>query len=442
MRGSLWTLGSYGLTSGLRFGSNLILTRLLVPEFFGLMALASTLKIGLELLSDLGTQQSVIQSAQGEDEEFRNTAWTVEAIRGIALWLCCLLATVPMARFYDDPRLLILIPVVGLTTVFGGFASNSTAILSRRLQLGLYHVFDLLIYLFSLAVILIASWVHPTVWALAIGSVLGSFVEMIGSHFLIPGFRNRFCWNRDALDSMVSFGRGIFLATALMFLADQADRLILGKILSLEVLGIYTIAFSIATLPRELLKTLSHRVLFPTASRSAEQSRSELRLKVRRQRWLILLPAAIVIALITCFGDFAVRALYDDRYLDAAWMLPTLSCGIWFSALFYTMSPNLLAIGKPIYLAHGNFARLFVVVFGLWGGYQVGGLLGAIIGISLSDCLAYAALYYGLFKERFMLVSQDIQSTLIYIALLAGMLFVRWGIGAGSPLDGILQSRL
>ncbi len=442
VRGTLWTLGSYGLTMGLRFGSNLILTRLLIPEYFGLMALASTLGMGLELLSDLGTQQSVIQNRHGEEEAFYNTAWTVEVIRGVVLWVMCLVVTIPMAQIYADDRLLALIPIVGLTSVLGGFSSNSIAILHRRMQLGLYTIFETLSYMLSLAVMLTAVWLYPNIWSLAISGLAGPLFETIASHFLIPGHRNRFAWDKNALDSILHFGKGIFLATALMFMADQADRFILGKLLSLQLLGIYTIAFSIATLPREILKTISHRVLFPTASQSAERPRAEIRRTLRKQRWLILLPTAAAIAFVTCYGDYAIRLLYDERYLDAAWMLPTLACGIWFSALFYTMTPTLMAIGKPVYLAHGNFARLFMVCFGLWGGYQAGGLLGAIAGIALSDGLAYLALYYGLAKEKLMLLGQDLQSTAIYIAMLSLLLMIRFSLGGGSPIDGILQTSL
>jgi len=440
VRGAIWTLGSYGLTMGLRFGSNLILTRLLIPEFFGLMALASTLGMGLELLSDLGTQQSVIQNRRGEEADFYNTAWTVEVIRGIALWLICLAVTFPIAQVYGDDRLLKLIPIVGLTSVFGGFSSNSIALLNRRMQLGLFTLFETLTYIFSLAVMLVAVWLYPTIWTLAIAGLAGPIFETVASHFLIPGHRNRFAWNPDALESILHFGKGIFLASALMFLADQADRFVLGKLLSLQLLGIYTIAFSIATLPREMLKTVSHRVLFPTASQSSDRPRAEVRRTLRQQRWTILLPSAVMIALVTCYGDYAIRLLYDDRYIDAAWMLPTLSCGIWFSALFYTITPTLLAIGKPVYLAHGNFARLLMVCFGLWWGYQMGGMLGAIAGIALSDGLAYLSLYYGMAKEKLLLIDQDIQATLIYVALIGLLLMIRLGLGGGLPIDGILQS--
>jgi O-antigen/teichoic acid export membrane protein len=71
----------------IRFGSNLIITRLLLPEHFGLMALVTTFLVGLALFSDTGVGPNIIQNPKGEEPIFFNTAWTVQAIRGVLLWV-------------------------------------------------------------------------------------------------------------------------------------------------------------------------------------------------------------------------------------------------------------------------------------------------------------------------------------------------------------------
>lgn len=437
VRGTLWILVNYGLSQSLRFGSNLILTRLLVPEFFGLMALANTLRIGLELMSDLGIDQSIIQNQRGDDPDFLNTAWTLKIIRGFFLWGLCLAITVPVANWYEDERLLLLVPIVSLTTIFEGFSSTAIATINRRMQLGIFTIFELAIQIFSLTVLILWAWISPSIWALSLGGLAGIVAEMVASHFLLPNYRNRLAWDWDAFHVIFAFGKGMFFATALMFLADQADRFLLGKLISFEVLGVYTIAFTLATLPREVLKNLSYRVLFPTAAKNAELPRSELRAATQRHRWLILLGTAVGLSLLTAFGDFAISLLYDERYAAATWMLPLMAFGIWFSALFYTATPALLALGKPIYTAYSNFGRLFVVVFGLWFGFQMYGLVGAVIGIAFSDLASYLVLYYGLLREKLSFVLQDIQLTLIYFAMLAAVLGLRYGLGWGLPIDGI-----
>ncbi|MFM6402608.1 oligosaccharide flippase family protein, partial [Planktothrix sp.] len=99
IQGTIWTLFGYGGSQVLRFGGNLILTRLLVPELFGLMALVNTFITGLNLFSDVGIRPSIIRSQRGDDPEFLNTAWTIQVFRGLGLWIICLLITVPLAKF-------------------------------------------------------------------------------------------------------------------------------------------------------------------------------------------------------------------------------------------------------------------------------------------------------------------------------------------------------
>ena len=85
-RGALWVVVGYGGAQLIRLLGNLILTRLLFEEAFGVMALMSTVLQGLELFSDIGIGPSLIQNER-QDDSFVNTAWTMQAARGVAIWL-------------------------------------------------------------------------------------------------------------------------------------------------------------------------------------------------------------------------------------------------------------------------------------------------------------------------------------------------------------------
>src|SRR5438045_2674881 len=86
LKAGVWTLASYAAEISSRFISNLIVTRLLFPEAFGLIAAATALMVSLSLISDVGVRTLVIQSERGEDPNFLHAAWTFQSIRGIALW--------------------------------------------------------------------------------------------------------------------------------------------------------------------------------------------------------------------------------------------------------------------------------------------------------------------------------------------------------------------
>lgn len=439
-RGAIWTIGGYGISQVLRFGTNLVLTRLLVPEFFGLMAVVNTLRAGIDLFSDLGISQSIVNNKQGDDRNFLNTAWTLQVIRGLILWIFCLAIALPSANFYDERRLIWLIPIVGLSSVLDGFSSSAIHTLMRRMDLGRLTRFDMLVQLISAITIIVLAWFYPSIWALAFGVVAGAAYRMIGSHWLISGYKNRFAWDKDALKELLSFGRWIFIATALMFMAEQADRLILGKLLTFQMLGVYTIAYTLANIPREIIKRVSHRVLFPAISNKTDISRSSLRSKIIHQRGKMLMAFAILLAALISVGDLVIGTLYDQRYIQATWMMPILSSGIWFSILFFTISPALLAIGKPLYTAQSNFARFVMIGVGLPLAYYRFGLIGVIIAIALSDLPLYIVNLYGLWREKLSCFIQDIQATAFFAGILAIFLIIRNSLGYGLPIDTIFSN--
>jgi len=65
--------------------SNLVMTRILAPEAFGLMAIILTVHLMIEMMSDIGIRQSIVRAQRGEDPLFLNVAWTVQILRGVAI---------------------------------------------------------------------------------------------------------------------------------------------------------------------------------------------------------------------------------------------------------------------------------------------------------------------------------------------------------------------
>jgi O-antigen/teichoic acid export membrane protein len=444
IRGAIWTLLGYGSSQVLRLVNNLILTRLLVPEFFGLMAFVTTLQTGIALFSDFGISQSIVNNKRGEDPAFLNTAWTLQGIRGFQIWFLGLLLTYPIAKFYGDDRLFILIPLVCFSSVLDGFSSTAIHTLHRRLDLGRLTVYELVLQAIALSILILLCWISPTVYSLALGTLCGATLHMVASHFLIPGYSNRFAWDRECLSEIRTFGQWMAVASALMFVAEQCDRLLLAKLLSFQQLGIYTIAYTLASIPREVIRQLSSRVIFPTIANQLDLPRSELRRKILRKRWIVLIGLAVFLALLVCFGDWLIVALYKGRnqhweqYQQATWMLPVLSSGIWFSVLFYSTSPALLALGKPMYSAQSNLARFVTIAGGLPLAFSLYQTLGAIVVIAFSDFPLYVVNLFALKKEKLSCTTQDILSTVLFVVILGALISLRKLLGFGTSIDAIL----
>ncbi|UZQ55930.1 oligosaccharide flippase family protein [Trichothermofontia sichuanensis B231] len=437
IKGAAWTVAGYGTSQVIRFASNLILTRLLLPELFGLMALAFVFLIGLNLFSDIGIGPNIIQSKRN-DETFINTAWTIQVIRSFIIALFCWIIAWPVSQFYNEPKLLWLLPVLSVGVVLDGFKSTAEFTLNKDLALRKLIIFKTISQVISIVFIIVWAYFSPSIWALAGGNLIASFTTMTWSHFLDPRIKNRFCFDREVAKNIFRFGRWIFIATAMTFLANQLDRLMLAKLFSFEMLGIYTIAYSLSDIPRQVLENLNSSVFFPAIAKFISLPRQEFRIKLIKNHQLILVPVTIAVALLSSFGDLVIKFLYPDNFSQAAWMLPLLALGLWPNVLVNTTSPTLLALGKSGYYAVSSFAKALFMGIAIYVGFILMGELGAVIAVALNDIPDYTVISYGLWKEGLSHFSTDIKATAGLIVLIGLFLLLRLILGWGLPLDALI----
>ena len=408
VKASAWTVLGYGTGQVLRFGSNLVLTRLLFPEAFGMMALVNVFMQGLQMFSDLGIGPSIIQHRRGEEPAFYNTAWTVQVIRGGLLWACSCLLAWPAAAIYGEPMLLRLIPVAGLTALIAGFNSTALFMLNRRLALGKLVPIDLVSQVTSIGTMVAVALLTRSVWALLVSGLVYTTVKMALSHAVFREVCNRFHWEPEAGRSLIRFGRWIFIASALTFLAYQGDRLVMGGFFSMAQLGVYTTALFMSQAGLDLMQELSGKILFPLYSRFAHETDGSLARKMRRARIVLLaisLPGFCVLAV---WGHEIIALLYDSRYWEAGWILRVLALGAIFRAISLTVMPAILACGDSFrhMVLMGTRSALLVTAMAVGG--WLGGMRGLVIGVALTDLLNYPILAWTARRHRVWMPRLDI----------------------------------
>lgn len=437
IRGTAYVVGYYGVSVALRMVSSVVLARLFSPEFFGLMTLLTTVLVGLNLFSHIGLGDSVIQSPRGDEPLFLNTAWTLQVIRGGGLWVMTLLLAWPVARFYHEPRMAALFPVLGFGCVIAGFASPSLLNLARHLGVGKTSFLELVGQVVYFVVTLLWALWDPSLWALVGGRMASELTRTVMSLFIIPELRPRFVLDRECVRSLLHFGKWILVGTALTFLATQSDRLILGKLISIEALGVYGIAFSLSDMPRQIIAMFCSRVGYPFIARFAQQPRHEYRSIFLKYRLPVLAVGGLGLVFVVCTGDQLVLHLYDHRYHDASWMVGVLAVGLWHTMLYSTLSPAILALSKPRYNAIANLAYCICLFSMIPLGFHFFGMLGAVAAVAVGDLPVYFVVLYAAYCERVGTFLQDALMTVAFVGTLAGALALRAALGFGQPFQGI-----
>jgi len=424
---TVWTIAAYGLSQSLRMVNSVVLTHMLLPEFFGLMALVSTLLLGVRLLSDIGLLPGVIGSPRGDEPIFLNTAWTIQIVRGIVLWIVVMLLAFPAVAFYHDKRLYALMPVLGFGLVLDGFVSSNMMTAARHIGVRRLLLIDLVQQILTIVVTVAWAFIWPNVWALVAGTLFSSVFKTTVSHIpvIMPGIRNKLAWERDAAHSLIHFGKWILLGTAFYALASQADRLILAHKVSFTVLGVYAIAFTFADIPRQVIQQFSYRVGLPFIAKLSYLPRHEFAAKVLKYRFYVLVAGAVVLSTVVNAGGPILLHFYDHRYAAAGWIVPVLALGLWHT-LLYSMSGDILyALSVPKYNAIGT-ASYCVTMFTLIPlGFHFGGLLGAVIAVAAGDFPFYLVLTYGVQKQKVSVWRQDALTTGIFLVVLGAGYFVK-----------------
>ena len=442
-RASLVSLGTTATSHMLRLASNLILTRLLFEEAFGVMALAGVFIQGLQLFSDIGLRPAIIQNPKGEEPEFLATAFTIQNVRGVILAAIAAIGAAPYAAFYDEPQLAAILPVAGFNAIIAGLSSTKTIAFERKLALGRLAVLDVTSQALGLLATVAMALYSPSVWALVFGSAAGGAFRTILTHVGLSGRRDRFGWNPQYAREILTFGRWISLSTSLSFVANQSDRLILGKLLTTAQLGVYNIALMVATMPMLALSSISNSVLFPALSRAFERG-EDASAECRRLRRPLLLLGGYLTSGIAGGATIVVSLLYDDRYLAGGEMLRILGIGGWFSVVETSAMYALMAGGGSGWMAWSSGAKLVGTSVMIPLGYSFGGVQGAIAGFVLADVVKYAFIMLGLRSRGVDVLSQDVWLTVLWgVAAAAGhaVTVSTESMGAG-PLQLVLRAAL
>ncbi len=400
LRSSLITGTGFVARQAVRLASNLILTRLLFPEAFGMMALVTVFLTGLVMFSDLGIGPSIMSSARGDEEDFLNTAWTVQILRAIILFFLALALAWPVSLYYGEPDLLHYLPVAALTLIISGLNPTRMDSANRHLRAGRLTMIELGSQVVQVITGILLAWAMGSIWALVIASLVGPLGFLIGLNLFLAGPRNRLRWERAAAQEIIHFGKWIFLSTFMGFVISQADKVVLGRTLDLGTFGIYNVAWFIASFPMLMGSVVMSRVLIPVYRQSPPAVSHENFQRVRRMRAFAVGVLLAMVAVLAFTGNWLVGLLYDARYHMAGAMVVLIAAAQIPAIVIMTCDQAALAAGDSRRYFVFSALRAVTSTTGIIGGWTVAGLPGAVIGQALGDLLAWPVLAWLLRPHR------------------------------------------
>lgn len=412
---AIWVLFATGGQQAIRLIGNLILTRLLFPESFGVMAIVFAILVSLNLLADIGLREGVINSDRIDDPQFMRTAWTLQILRTALMSGLAIAAAYPLAAMYKEPILGPVLIAIALSAMITAFKSIALLAYDKRLEVKTQMLVTVGVQTAGLVLSITWAYYSPTIWALVIGQFLAATLDLILSYTLFKGHHSRLAWDKSSVSQLFSYGKWIFLSSAISLIVLQGDRLLMGIFLSMSELGIYSVAATWAALATLVSGTLSGRILHPYFKQAID-TRSDFSHihNVRKMLNAMYVSGCVLLAF---FGDWMVVFLYDDRYASAGWMLQILALGQVGRTLTTTLQPFMLASGDSFSQMKFSACSAVILIVLIWFGGEAAGAPGLIVAYSLSGIISHPIMILYAKKHGFHCSKADL--SFIVLAIVA-----------------------
>jgi O-antigen/teichoic acid export membrane protein len=375
IRGSVWLGIASGGEQVFRLIRNMILARLLAPEAFGLMAIAVSINAAFESFSQIGIREAIIQNPRGHERSYLNGAWWLSCGRAFIIYVIIWVSAPWISDFYNNHQLIPLLRVVFLSVLLNGLMSSEAYAAIKEMQLKkwviVYHGGSICGILSAI----LLAYIIPNVWALVIGYTIEAAVRCILSFIVCP-FYPRFDFDRENMRALLKFSRGMFGLPILTFIYLNIDVFVIGKVLTIEDLGLYSLAAGIAWMPFQFITSIMTLVMSPAFAKK-QNDQDWINQWTLNLTKIIAFVGFPLLCWVFFYGREILTLVYGVKYGAVA--IPFAI--IFANALMRTVSVPIaivyISIGRPELHRYFTGLRTILIIFLIWPAIHFFGLIGA-----------------------------------------------------------------
>jgi PST family polysaccharide transporter len=344
VKGVFWSGAKVWGARGVSFVIFAILSRLLAPEAFGIVALASLYIFFVQTFQDQGFTAAIVQREDLETEHLDSAFWA-NLVIGAILTLISFATSGLIATLFRESEMGPIIQWLSVSFVLEGLSSVQYAILQRNLLFKELAIRDIVAIFISGIIGVILAFLGFGVWSLVVQRLskllIGALVLWRVSDWR-PGFR----FSLKHAKELFSFGFNIVGIKILNFINLHLDELLIGYFLGSTLLGFYTIAYRLFGVMKDLLTSVTTSIAFPTFSRLQDNPK-EMRRTFYQAIWytsIASFPAFIGMSII---APELIPAFFGPQWTLSIPVLQVLSFIGILHSIFYFHDSLIYAVGKP-----------------------------------------------------------------------------------------------
>lgn len=365
------------------FLSTTFLARWFTREEMGIVAVLSMLHLGIQVFTEMGHHAALIHRSDDRLDDAIDTSFFAALARGVLLTAVMVLSSGLVAEFFREPRLGPFIAASSIVFFLAGAENVSIVRFQRRVEMRVPKILGATATLTSLVVTISTAIAFNTIWCVVYGSIAGRAMRTIMSHVLAPS-RPRLYFSKEIFWELFRYGRNIWGVAVLVFLVTQLDDAIVGRVLSLDALALYVMAYTMANVPISSITSIASEVAFPTWSEVVRQGDTETRdrMFVETVRFTGAVSIAVTVALFVGGAD-VLETVFGAKWRDADAALGVL---VWFglirgiSANFGTLFNSL---GMPNLILREIAIKAVIIAITIYPMTKAWGIQGAALSVTL-----------------------------------------------------------
>lgn len=382
----MWMFGGGSAQAVLKIIILMVLSRLLTPTDFGVVAAALTVVALAEVFGKIGVAPSIVQVETLTDEHIRTGNLTT-LVSGILVGGIVFLLAHPLGRLYAIDELPLIIQVFSVIFVIRAVGLVPEALIQR--ELGFRNLAIILVFSYLLgyaAVAIVLAWFGWGVWALVIAQMVQAVLQSAMSIHM-AGYRVGMGYDGTKFRQMLRFGLGTTLTQIGNYAALNVDYLIVGRMMGAAPLGLYSRAYLLLSQPANIVGNMADKVLFPVLS-SVQKDLPRIERAYNTTLGLTAITQVPLSALLCIYGPEVVAVLMGDQWGAAVVPFQIMVCALFFRTAYKFTSTVLRAMGKVYHAAALQWIYAAMVAIGAIVGVRYG-LAGVAVGTSIAVVLCF-----------------------------------------------------
>jgi len=338
-------------TAGAKFGGQIItwiitlmVMRLLSPDDYGLLAIATVFVMFMFVISESVLSPALVQKETIDENSLRQS-FGIVIVMNLSLMLILNLFAPIIADFFGDEQLVLILRALSLQFVFVAIATIPEVLLERKLKFKSLALIFLATSILSSFLTFAMAVAGYGVWSLVFGTIFNTVCRAIILNVVEP-FRLFPKFSLQGMRSILLFGGNITSSRLLWFFYNQADVIIVGKLLGKEVLGFYSVAMHLATLPVQKVAGILTQVAFPIFSR-IQSDQEEIRVSVIKAIRVLSFIAFPVLWGISSIANEVVLLFLGQKWHSAILPLQLLALIMPLKMLANFLLSPVNAMGRP-----------------------------------------------------------------------------------------------